>query len=147
LGLPVQYDGKKGAICIGKIPDGQIMSDVIKPYYKTTEIDIDPTMTMAGKTYYKGFRINYSYLEPTYSFNLEGNYNEITGIIGLDDEKNYTDAVVEFYGDGQLLAAYTLKAGSLPQKLDVNVKGVVKLDIKVKGDSSDVDLADLIIIK
>ena len=157
-GLDVNYVGEKKTLYIGQMPDDdkveRYFTDVLQPYY-TGEGDYcnyDESMYVAGKEYTKGFQINKLWSsggEAVISFNLDGKYQNIKGIVGLDDKYNDYGGVLSIYGDDELITQIQLKAGSLSQSLDINVKGVLKLDIKYKRENyykdSRVDLVDLMI--
>lgn len=138
VGLPVDYDGSTETISVGKTPGGSkiatYMSDILKPYYTSGgSISSNPNMTIAGDSYRKGYMIDDT-SEFTASFNLAGKYENIDGLVGLIDGNNKSDATLYFYGDDKLLSTVEIPKGSLPQNLNVGVKGVIKLDIKYKSN-------------
>ena len=121
-------------------------SDVYKPFYHNFQYETNEVMTLASRKYFKGFKVSSSGTDPHYmSFNLEGKIDTISGLIGLDDAKNKNDSIAEFYGDGKSLATFNLKKGGLPQKLNLNVKGVTELKLKISCYNATVDLANLLI--
>lgn len=155
-GLPVKYEGKDKTIFIGKIPeDGKIetsMSDILQPYYKSNgglySYSSNEPMKLSGKEYSKGYKIyrhQYNSSDVSLSYNLEGKYTSISGIIGLDDENNQADTTVMLYADEKLLDTIDLKAGSLQQNFKLDVTGVVKFDIKILSGSGTVDFANVMI--
>ncbi|WP_010243744.1 NPCBM/NEW2 domain-containing protein [Acetivibrio cellulolyticus] len=153
IGQPVDY--KNNTIYVGKISDNEktwsYMIDTILPFYTDSSAyyNANKTMTMGGKEYNKGIQL-YSYVSnSTYSFNLASKYTALKGIIGLDDTENQKGSSIEFYNDDKLITSYNLAPGSLPKEFNIDLKGVIKLDIKfIKNgsyDSSTVDLANLMI--
>lgn len=117
-------------------PTGQqYMSDILQPYFKDLdEFKTNENITVAGKKYYKNY-----YMYPwnfnsstTVSFNLSGQYSRITGLIGFVDGANSFDNTIIINGDGNIITTYELKAGTLPQNLDLKVVGVNKLDITIR---------------
>ncbi len=143
VGLPVSYVGKEKTIYIGEKKEGAVqtgyLTDIMGPYYIESNykiFNVNKEMKMAGKTYTKGLQLqNLSfYLSDTkytnFSYNLEGKYKSLNGILGLDDNSNTSNAVIEFYGDGELIKKYDLAQGSLPQNLELDITGVVKFDVK-----------------
>jgi hypothetical protein len=143
VGKEVSYDGNSATIYIGQVPDkqAQYMTDLMEPYYTTTGIKVEKgSVKMAGKTYYNSYSFLQGYLgksrddpkKQTASFNLGGKHSNISGLIGLEDyDFNYKnlESRIDFIGDGRLLKSYYLNIGDMPQNLDINISGVVKLDI------------------
>ena len=140
-GQPVKYVSEDKAIYVGDVPADKVqrgyLSDILKPYFIEKNYKIFETnskMTMGGKEYSKGYKMrNIAYGKEeytTFSFNLEGKYKRLTGLIGLDDSLNTNKGILKVYGDDKLLKTYDMNAGSLPQQLDVDLTGVIKLDIK-----------------
>jgi hypothetical protein len=87
---------------------------------------------ISGKHYESGIGM------PTNSeieFEIKGIYDEFSAFVGIDDEFNNTDGGIEFsiLGDGrELWKSKVLKKadGSLP--VNVNIKGIQKITLKVK---------------
>lgn len=100
MGVPAKYEGASKTIFLGEAPASGIqtgyLSDVLKPFYiekNYRKFETNKSMTMAGKTYTKGYQLkNLSLFDTddktTFSFNLEGNYKSLKGMIGLDDSLN-----------------------------------------------------------
>lgn len=147
LGENVKWEGKTKSIYIGKAPGGHYMSDILEPYYYNfLRVESNKSMAMASKEYYKGYRMIPYYLDNKASFNLNAQYSTIKGVIGLDDTHNSSDAVVTIYADDSVLKKIELPKGCLPKELDLDVGGVLKLDIDVYASNSTyVQLCDLII--
>lgn len=150
MGQPVDYKGETQTIYVGKVPEGEkvarYMSDILKPFYSSSYsgLQVSNNITMAGKQYKKGFSIIFNN-DVTSSFNLEGKYENINGLVGLLDENNRYDATVDFYGDDKLITSIQLDKGSLPKDLNINVNGVIRLDIKYKSGGSFLGLANIMI--
>jgi hypothetical protein len=103
---------------------------------------------MGGVNYNKGYSMSLSGYSSV-SFNLQGKYRNIKGLIGLDDSEAY-DREVIILGDNEELARIQLSRGELPVPLDLDVTNVHNLVIKVgQYDSyhsyAQVDFADLVI--
>lgn len=127
FGKSVSWDGKTQTVYVGGVFQEQYMSDIMKPY--NGEAYINETMMVAGKSYTKG----YSFRTDHIAFNLDGKYNQIKGLIGLpDDRLNEYGVIVEIYGDDKLIKTYDIAARSLPENFNVDVKGVLKLELKLK---------------
>lgn len=160
IGEPIKYDGKTKTIYVGQVPEEsrvwRSMNDILQPYYKNPNIMYisNPNIKMGGNKHSSGYQMYKSYNsdnEPgLISFNLQGNYQTIKGLIGLDDTANKYDEKVEFYIDDKLLKSYSLKAGGLPENFEIDVTGAVKLDIYLKNENSiwgqsTINLADIMI--
>ncbi len=143
-GLSVEWDGNSKSIYVGggapslnpSINTGQkYMSDILEPYYdELGDLNINENEKVGGKTYYQGYSMspwNFN-KSAKVSFNLSGQYSRITGLIGLSDNDNNDGCTVLVYGDDNLIETYELAAGSLPERLDLNVSGVTKLDFILK---------------
>lgn len=148
LDQPVKYETKTTTIFVGQIPADnnveQYMSDILKPYYNDsyTLYEVNKKMSIAGKEYNKGYRILNVLNEGIISFNLEAKYSNISGLVGLDDSSNRSDATIQIFGDEKLIKTIDIKSGSLEDHLNLDVTGVIKLEIKFKTGSK-IDLADL----
>lgn len=133
----------------------QYMSDILKPYDSAFRYKINDTMTMGTKEYHKGYSFeffdNLGYDQSgSASFNLEGKYNQIKGLVGIEDGTR-ASIDIRIYGDDKLLNSYKFKAGDLPKPIDLDVKGVVKLEIEFSKSGinpsgfASVNFVDLII--
>jgi hypothetical protein len=71
-------------------------------------------------------------------YNLGRDYTRFTGLLGLDDNSpmSSTHPAVEIDGDGLKLASYTPTLGH-PAQINVNVSGVLRLDIKFTSPMSE----------
>ncbi len=153
LGKVVDWDGKTQTVYLGKRNDVSNYFlkhfkayDVGKYYWVFGETSEDElggkySMEMGGKKYYNGFKFG----DPSYAtFNLNGQVDKISGIIGLDDFENKKDTNVKFIGDGKLLKTIDLKAQTLPEDFSVNVSGVLQLKIEKGSGYSEVDFGEVI---
>ncbi|MGH4120752.1 cell wall-binding repeat-containing protein [Clostridium sp.] len=139
---------------LGDITELRYLSDILKPFYSDTQYNTEPvlinnSMYMAGQKYNKGYQLKCYRNEKT-SFNLGGKYKSISGLIGLDDNYARYDTTLNVLGDDKILATYKLKCGELPQILDLNVTGMLKLDFKFQNDDQyhgrdDIDIVNPII--
>jgi len=77
------------------------------------------------------------------AYNLGRHYLHFTGLIGIDDNSpdGQVAPMIEIEGDGVKLATYTPTLGH-PDQININVKGVLRLDIRwinnVNGNSANV---------
>lgn len=94
------------------------------------------------------------------AYPLNSQYSKLKGKIVLpkdieintwDKETNRTNSATDvwFYGDGKLLYKATAVTSSMPFDVDINVKGVNQLNIKIKtqGDYSYTALTDMALYK
>lgn len=135
LGKTVQWDGKTNSVHIGKVVVQ--MSKQIQPYHTGGFTFMNTPFTMGGVKYYNGYSFRNEFKEQgTISFNLDGKYELIEGKIGIDDEYNNSNLYVEIYGDDTLLTSYNLERGQLPKDFSWDVKGVLKLSVKINCDNT-----------
>lgn len=148
LDQPVKYESKTTTIYVGQIPVDKIieqyMSDILQPYYSNmfTLFEMNDEMSVAGKAYNKGYSMLDTMDYGKISFNLEAKYTNISGLVGLDDSHNKSDATIQIFGDEKLIKTIDIKAGGLGEQLNLDVTGVVKLDITYKTGST-VDFVNL----
>lgn len=71
-------------------------------------------------------------------YNLGRDYTKFTGLLGLDDNSpmSSTHPSVEIDGDGLKIASYTPTLGH-PAQININVTGVLRLDIKFTSPMSE----------
>lgn len=167
-GLSVDWDGNTNSIYVSGSSNNNssynnqnynnqsssYMCDILEPFYNTpiNELKTNHMVTLGGKTYYKSYYMRtWNFMDSaTVSFNLGGQYSQISGLVGLEDSNNGIDTTLVVYGDNNVIKTYDLKAGNLPQNLDLNVEGINKLDFIIKTNAdgihaAGVALCDLII--
>jgi hypothetical protein len=148
LNQPIKYESKTSTIFVGQISANdmveQYMSDILKPYYNDsfTRYEVNGKMSIAGKSYNKGYSITSGLNPGTISFNLDAKYSNIYGLVGLDDSLNKSSGSIQIYGDEKLIKTIDIEAGSLEDQLNLDVTGILKLEIIVKTYSK-INLADL----
>ena len=100
-------------------------------------------MSVDGKSYKKGIG---THADSEIIYELNGNYNKFTSIVGVDDEMDsYGSVVFKVFGDGQLLyTTQMLEGDDKAQLIDVSVKNIneLKLVVSNAGDGIDTDHAD-----
>jgi hypothetical protein len=80
-------------------------------------------------------------------YNLNGKYMKLTGNVGIDDRSKNSTALGSFkiLGDGKELSVIeNLRGGDLPKSVDVDVKGVSKLEIIFTRDDKDALTIDFV---
>lgn len=145
------YQSKEDTIFYGTLPNGSYMSDILEPFYiaRNGKAEINNEMTMAGQKYNKGFSFT-TYRYDKISFNLNGKYSRLTGIIGLEDYGRNVNKTYLIYGDGKLLGTYDIKASGLPLPIDLDVSGVKEFiiqsdDNKTPDIGTQLNMANLVI--
>ena len=131
------------------IPATQRLIDVLPPYaVDSLSVKYYPT-TMTGSTklggivYKNSLDIRVGAAPISASFNLDGKYTTLTGIIGTIDNQ-YRDATVNFYLDGTVTKTMEIIGGALPQSFSLDVKNVKNLKIEHAGtNGGTVGLAEL----
>jgi len=104
-------------------------------YYKEFSADNGKTFSMGGVSYNSGFTIG-TYTNGGYAcFNLDGQYQSLTGVAGNVDGVNHA-VTYNVLGDGELLKKIDIPGGGLPVPFDIDVTGVKELKIQATGDSN-----------
>lgn len=143
LGQDVSWDGETSTVYVGKQPEGNYLTD-IEPYYKPdyyytgffdsrTKTPLKTGGTAYGKI--SGAKVHSSDDEAVVAWNLNGQYQTLSGLVGLDDNDDYNkDLVVEvtFEGDGYPLYTFTLSPGDLPKQVSFSVSGVLQLKARIR---------------
>ncbi|MRN55750.1 NPCBM/NEW2 domain-containing protein [Paenibacillus monticola] len=80
-------------------------------------------------------------------YNLNSKYKKLTGFIGVDDYTKNSDNTGTFIilGDGQeLFRKEEIRGGDVPVKVDVDVNGILKLEIKFEATQDEGKQLDLV---
>lgn len=154
LGQRVDWDSATSTVIIGETPDTVYLSS-LEAYHQAgvlVKYDLEAPIKMGGKSYHKGVKIIADanpYLEKReFDFNLEGQFSQLSSLVGLDDSNGgRTPVTVVFVGDGRLLGTLELNKGDLPKPVSVDVRNVLRLTVQVNTVHEPlyeviVDLAD-----
>jgi len=97
----------------------------------------DTEMKMGNIEYHEGIQLSDFQSKEYYAyFNLNGTYNRLIGLVGLDDTSTNSAKVTLFFlGDDKELIKIDMVAGDLPVNIDLDVSGVHRLT--VKADQKD----------
>ncbi len=138
--IPFTVNAADGVNLIDELPPYAISSNRYYVYtYPSTGSD---SIKMGGQSYKNSLQISSSDFndkDDFASFNLGGNYESLTGIIGPCDSTNSggkNRATVNFYVDGNVAKTIEVQPTGLPQDFSLNVSGVRDLKIEVKRTSS-----------
>ncbi|WP_163099401.1 NPCBM/NEW2 domain-containing protein [Peribacillus alkalitolerans] len=150
--IPVTYDRKTDINYVGVKPNGSYISDIIKPYYSSTDVKVNEKIVMGQESYYKGYKFLPSgYTKTDVNFNLNKKYTNLKGKIGFyeegDDGGYYSrDTIIQVFGDGELLKEIELNKGDLPMDIDLDILNVKQLQFKINSSYAvKIGLADCII--
>lgn len=153
FGKTLEWDGKTNTVYVGKKPGSkQYMFDIV-PAYQSGRVVEDgwarycfeyaefsskksggsDYFTMAGQKYTDGCYWQDCREESPFAiYNLNGNYKNITGILGHVDGTNMIDAQLLFYADGKLISDIPLTGDMNLQNVTIDVTGVLQLKIVCK---------------
>ena len=171
LGQKVEFEGKTGTIWVGKkigafdkLTSIEYARMDIPGYFSSLSFDkvnalnttsSNQKLKIAGIAYDSGFS---TYLD-TYDekgsidYNLNGHYSKLRGYIGIDDSQKNSKATgkIIITGDGkELYSSPSLMGGDLPTEINIDVTGVLKLQIAFVNEGGDhitIDFADSKVIQ
>uniref|UniRef100_UPI001F09CFE5 copper amine oxidase N-terminal domain-containing protein n=1 Tax=Paenibacillus periandrae TaxID=1761741 RepID=UPI001F09CFE5 len=156
LGANVTWDGDSNAVVIGDKVEGDplpLPSNIVKNKegegYIKAAISSNEKMTINGKDYgtvgmkFMTKFINSAWapvkLKATASYPLNAQYSSLLLSIGTDDEdakKDETRTVTFSDQDSKILKQFSLSKGSVQEAVNINVKGVVTLNVEVSDIES-----------
>ncbi|MBD8841990.1 NPCBM/NEW2 domain-containing protein [Paenibacillus sp. CFBP 13594] len=167
MGESFTYDGKSKTASFGtksgtfkyldEVSYARIDGRVDNVYFKNWKHPDGLKFTIANQKYLHGIGAildSYSFYNDdeivSVDYNLNGGYKKLTGFIGIDDytrnSKNLGSLVIK--GDGEeLFRKDEMKGGDVPEKINVDVTGVLKLQIVFeaalnKGEQIDIVLGE-----
>lgn len=147
LGKEVEWDGKNNTIYVGKKPVGATgtiyLTDLTtsgtnlvgNPVNKGSKFEMHGVKYDASKV----LQSEAAKAESKTSYYLYKSYSRLTGVVGMDDgtQKDENKSSFYIYADGKLVfEKEDLIKGKEPAKVDIDLKGVNKIDIVFKPDTS-----------
>ena len=142
LDVPVDWDGATRTVFVGTIPHGAPLFATVPAFQTTGSASNLGTVNMLGNAYPNSLRSNSrpSSLTSNYAwyFNLNGQFNQITGLVGsIDGQNGSGTSTISFIGDGRTLGTFSIDRDSRPTEISVDVTGVLVLRILVNqpGDA------------
>jgi len=138
LGKKVDWDGATQTVYVGQKP-GEVnyMTEAVEPYkvYNTTVYTLSSPdkFSMAGKNYKTGYVFG-GYIDSYVLFNLDGQYEEISGAIGAVSWKFTTKRNIAIYLDGELYKDIVVDPLGMPEEITIPVKGVMQ--VRLESDYS-----------
>ncbi len=147
LGQEVEWDGKNNTIYVGKKPVGATgevyLTDLENSgtNLKGNPVNKGSKFEMNGVKYdsSKVLQSEAAKSESKTSYYLYKEYSRLTGVVGMDDgtQKDENKSSFYIYADGKLVYENEgLIKGKEPAKVDLDLKGVNKIDIVFKPDTS-----------
>ena len=121
--------------------------DVIHPYETQgyTEYTDGRKFNMGGQEYSKGFTLARDHYSAYAIFNLNGQYNYLSMVIGHIDGSGDADKTVTIYLDGIIVAEYTIGFKDLPIKITIDLNGASQLRIERVSGSTQTGFADIVV--
>lgn len=111
--------------------------EIVWDYRRDRGIDSQPLM-LAGKTYPKGLSIH---SQTVLAYRLGGDYRRFQAVAGINEKfRGNVELIVK--GDGRVLFQNPVRIDQPPQPLDLDVAGVVELEITVGFGDDELDIGD-----
>lgn len=107
-------------------------------------------MKMGNIEYHEGVQLSSSFSNKYYAyFNLNGTYNNLIGLVGIDDISiNAAKVTLFFLGDDKELKKIDMIAGDLPVNINLDVSGVRRLTVKAdQSHDTSIDLVNMTLWK
>jgi len=149
-GKEVSWDGKNKTIWIGKKEGASVYlssieyaradGEATRTAFDKWNSGDDKNFDIAGTRFIHGLALylsQYRSGEGTVDYNLNGKYKKLTGHLGIEDDYKNSTAVarVRVLGDGQeLYVSPDLIGGNLPIEMNVDITGVLRLQIVFESD-------------
>lgn len=96
-------------------------------------------LSLGNKTYSKGLSVHSL---TVLKYRIGGDYRRFQTVVGIDDDIRAGNADVVIKGDGRVLFKGSARAGQPPQPLDLDVTGIVELEITVGYGEDELDIGD-----
>jgi len=137
LGVPVEWHGPTSTVYIGAIPHGAPFFQTVTHFQSGGVAHGIGTVNMLGNAYPNTLRSNNRAAGGGSAgfwrdYNLNSQFNTITGTIGRIDGDNTAASTISFIGDGRTLATFTVDGNTHPMDISVDVRGVLILRIQVQ---------------
>lgn len=125
----------------------QLLMTVLKPYETNgyEERLAGEFMKMGGTEYSDGFILGPNYQTSYAIFNLNGQYTEMSGMIGHVDGFGNSSETVTIFADGVFVETIEIDYKALPLEFSIDVTGVRQLIVERTEGYTETGLAELII--
>lgn len=134
----VNWDGKNSAVYIGSQPSNMSQPTVLLEDldYFTKDGNVydlpDSKKDNVGRIHNSGCQITYSV-----TYLLDAKYQNFSGVVAIpySQRSSNIESVIKVYRDGKLLYTSPLMtAGIKPSKFNIDVTGILKLEIREEGN-------------
>ncbi|MFM9280280.1 NPCBM/NEW2 domain-containing protein [Paenibacillus jiagnxiensis] len=162
IGESFTYDGKTKTGWVGQKEGSYVYLDEISYartdgkkdnlFFKNWKNPSGLKFTIAGQKYLHGigsvlYGSKYSQYFNSVDYNLNGKYKRLSGFAGIDDYTKNSDSTgaIVIKGDGQeLFRKEGMRGGDLPFEINVDVTGVLKLQVYFETSSESYDQIDIV---
>jgi len=139
LGLPIDFDPGTNTAYVGNRHAGvRTPLNAAAPHFDSgggdwASVSRLDSVAMGGVIYQNAlrFRSTWGARSPFTLHNLNGQFRVLSGYVGRVDGEPMINATIRFYGDGQHLQSYELRATDMPVPISVFVEGITQLRITV----------------
>jgi len=132
--VPVDWHGPTQTVYIGTIPHGMPFFQTVPAFQGSGSARGLGTASMLGNSFPNTLRSNTAPQSSNRNFwneyNLNGQFNSLTGTIGRIDGSGVAASTISFIGDGRTLATFTVDENTHPTDISVDVRGVLVLRIQ-----------------
>ena len=115
--------------------------DFVWDYRRDRSFD-GQSLSLGNKTYSKGLSVHSL---TVLKYRIGGDYRRFQTLFGIDDSLRAGNSDVTIKGDGKVLFKGAAQAGQPPQPLDLDVTGVVELEITVGFGEDELDIGDRVL--
>ncbi|MBS0203728.1 MAG: NPCBM/NEW2 domain-containing protein [Planctomycetes bacterium] len=115
--------------------------DFVWDYRRDRSFD-GQSLSLGNRTYSKGLSVHSL---TVLKYRIGGDYRRFQTLFGIDDSLRAGNADVTIKGDGKVLFKGAARAGQSPQPLDLDVTGVVELEITVGFGEDELDIGDRVL--
>ncbi|MCL2838846.1 MAG: stalk domain-containing protein [Oscillospiraceae bacterium] len=142
LGYPVNWDGDTQTVFIGITPgETNLMRDIPRTNVRNMVTGANTRAILNGHEYFDAIRFSSGVgpVDAEQTHALNGQFIELTGLLGIIDGESITDNVTFiFIADGnRRLAEFEVVPASLPSSISVDVTGVQELTIEIHGANAN----------
>ncbi len=152
IGKNVFWDAETKSVYLGEVPNREkYLLEMCPPYdgsgysrYIATE---GKKFRILGKVYSDGITLGQmGNADCVAYFNLDSKYTSLKCDLGIVDGTGESSQNIKFFVDGDMVAQYTIRHGSLPQKITVplNNGNILKV-VRDSGGSTQAGLGNMII--
>ena len=140
LSVPVTWDGATSTVFLGTQPVGSPFFSTI-PHFRdggtgTNRLTIGNAVSLGNHHANALFSGNaHSTLGAWRDYNLNGQWDTLTGDVLRLDRGGRGSATISFIGDGRELLVVATSENQQPQNISVDVRGVLVLRIEISGNA------------